>query len=100
MPFPQLQGKCRGKTRKDGARSALFQTSCYFCCSVVICVVLCIVFICVVLCTVCISMCTVLYCTVLYCTVLLPQGVNPIAVHKYIIFVNAMEGCQLHSFDL
>jgi hypothetical protein len=41
--FPQLQGKCQGKTRKDGARPALFKISCYLCCSVVICVVLCIV---------------------------------------------------------
>jgi hypothetical protein len=38
--FPQLQGKRKGKTRKDGARSALFHISCYLCCSVVICVVL------------------------------------------------------------
>jgi len=28
--------KCQGKTRKDGARPALFQISCYLCCSVVI----------------------------------------------------------------
>ena len=40
MPFPQLQGKCQGKTRKDGARPALFRISCYLCCSVVICFVL------------------------------------------------------------
>ena len=28
--FPQLYSKCQGKTRKDGARLALFQISCYF----------------------------------------------------------------------
>jgi len=39
--FPQLQGKCQGKTRKDGARPTLFHINCYLCCSVVICVVLC-----------------------------------------------------------
>jgi hypothetical protein len=38
--FPQLQGKCQDKSRKDGARPALFQIICYLCCSVVICVVL------------------------------------------------------------
>jgi hypothetical protein len=32
--------KCQGETRKDWARSALFQLSCYLCCSIVICVVL------------------------------------------------------------
>jgi len=32
--FPQLQDKCQGKTRKDGARPALFQNGCYLCCSV------------------------------------------------------------------
>ena len=42
--FPQLWGKYQGnKSRKDGAWPALFQTSCYLCCSVVIYVVLCIV---------------------------------------------------------
>jgi hypothetical protein len=41
--FPQLLGKCQGKTRKDGARPALFQIIRTLCCSVVICVVLCIV---------------------------------------------------------
>ena len=40
MPFPQLQDKGQGKTRKDGARSAPFQFNCYLYCSVVICVVL------------------------------------------------------------
>ena len=35
---PQLQGKCQGKIRKDGARPALFHISC---CSFVICVVVC-----------------------------------------------------------
>jgi hypothetical protein len=41
--FPQLWGKCQGKPRKDGARPALFQISCFLCCSVVISVVPCIV---------------------------------------------------------
>jgi len=47
--FPQLKGKCQGKTRKDGARPSLFYISCYLCCSFVIYVVLCIV---------CVEMCT------------------------------------------
>jgi len=51
--------------RKDEAQSALFQISCYLCCSVVICIVLCIV---------CVQM----------CTVLLPPGDNTIAINKYI----------------
>ena len=32
MLFPQLYGKCQGKTRKDGTRPALFHISCYLCC--------------------------------------------------------------------
>jgi len=77
--FPQLQGKCQGKIRKDGARPALFLIFVLFffvyfvsfyvflCCSMycLFCVVLCIVF-------------------VHMCTVLLPPGGYPIAV-KYII---------------
>ena len=47
--FLSCKAKCQGKTRKDGARPALFHVSCYLCCSVVICVVLC---------TVCVSVCT------------------------------------------
>jgi hypothetical protein len=35
--FPQLYGKCQGYSLKDGARSALFQVSCYSVCSVVTC---------------------------------------------------------------
>jgi hypothetical protein len=31
--FPHLLGKYQGKTRKDGARPALFHISCYLCCS-------------------------------------------------------------------
>ena len=34
MLFPQLQGKCQGITRQDGARPALFQNFC-----VVLCIV-------------------------------------------------------------
>jgi hypothetical protein len=44
--FRQLYGKCQGKTRKDGARPALFlilNRSMYFLCSIYFCVVLCIV---------------------------------------------------------
>ena len=40
MLFPQLYGKCQGKTHKDGARPALFHISLYLCCSVIIYVVL------------------------------------------------------------
>ena len=39
--FPQLKGKCQGKTRKDGARPALFQNFCvvlYIICFVSFCV--------------------------------------------------------------
>ena len=38
--FLSCKANARVKTRKDGARSALFHISCYLCCSVVICVVL------------------------------------------------------------
>ena len=69
--FPQLWGKCQGKTRKDGARPALFLFFVLFyvflCCSMY-----CLFF--EVLCIVCVYM----------CTVLLPPGGYPIAV-KYII---------------
>ena len=30
MLFPQLQGKCQGRTRKDGARPALFQSFVFY----------------------------------------------------------------------
>jgi len=54
--FPQLYGKCQGKTRKDGARLALFHMSCYF----------------------------VLFYVLFVCKCVLPPGENPIAVKKYI----------------
>jgi len=76
--FPQLQGKCQGKTRKDGARPALFLVVVLFyvffvlfyvflCCSVYC-------LFCDVPCIVCVYM----------CTEQLPPGGYPIAV-KYII---------------
>jgi hypothetical protein len=69
--FPQLLGKCQGKTSKDGARPALFLIFVLFyvflCCSMYC-------LFCIVLCIVCVYM----------CTVLLPPGGYPIAV-KYII---------------
>jgi len=76
--FPQLQGKCQGKTRKDGARPALFLIfelfyvffvlfHVFLCCSMYC-------LFCDVLCIVCVYM----------CTELLPPRGYPIAV-KYII---------------
>jgi hypothetical protein len=102
--FPQLYGKCQGKTRKDGTRPTLFLVVVLLCvlfvflyvflCSLyslfcdipcIVCVYMCTVLYCTVLyCTV--LYCTVLYCTVLYCTVLLPPGGYPIAV-KYISYI-------------
>jgi hypothetical protein len=41
--FLSCKANARGKTRKDGARPALFHIICYLGCSVVICVVVCIV---------------------------------------------------------
>ena len=41
--FLSCKANAKGKTRKDGARPAVFHISCYLCFSVVICVVLCIV---------------------------------------------------------
>jgi hypothetical protein len=68
--FPQLQGKCQGKIRKDGARTALFHISLYLCCSdVIICVVL---------------LLFVLFNVLFVCKCVLPPGDNPIAVNKYI----------------
>jgi len=67
--FPQLQGKCQGIPRKDGARSALFLIS-ELCCSMYC------------LCWLCCSMYCL--CVNVYCTTVLPLGVNTIAV-KYII---------------
>jgi hypothetical protein len=78
--FPQLQGKCQGKTRKDGARPALFHTSLYVCCSVVICVV---------------RLLFVLFCVLFVCKCVLPPGVNPSAVNKYIISCKAVQKLQL-----
>jgi hypothetical protein len=66
--FPELQGKCQGKTRKDGARNALYHTSLYLCCSdVIICVV---------------RLLFVLFYVVSVCKCVLPPGDNPIAVNK------------------
>jgi hypothetical protein len=43
--FPQLQGKCQGKTRKDGARTTLFQNVCVVLC--IVCFVsFCVLFVC------------------------------------------------------
>jgi hypothetical protein len=70
--FPQLWGKCQGKTRKDGARTALYHISLYLCCSdVIICVV---------------WLLFVLFYIVFLCKSLLPPGDNPIAVNKYILY--------------
>jgi hypothetical protein len=55
--FLQLQGKCQGKTRKDGARTVLNVVWLLF----------------------------VLFCVVFVCKCVLPPGDNPIAVNKYII---------------
>jgi hypothetical protein len=70
MPFSQLQGKYPGKTRKDGARPALFLVVVllyvFLCCSMYC-------LFCVVPCIVCVYM----------CTEQLPPGGYPIAV-KYI----------------
>ena len=47
MLFPQLSGKCQGKTRKDGARTALILIS-ELCCSVYcfVSIVFCVLFVC------------------------------------------------------
>jgi hypothetical protein len=43
--FPQLQGKCQGKTSQDGARPALFQNCCVVLC--IVCFVSsCVLFVC------------------------------------------------------
>ena len=57
---------------------------------------------CVLYCTVlfvckCVLYCTLLYSNVLYCTVLLQQGVNPIAVNVYIIYLYIEMGRKLAS---
>jgi len=55
--FPRLKGKCQGKSRKDGARPALFQNFCvvlyiiYFVSFCVLCVCL------------CVSKCVLYYCS-------------------------------------
>jgi hypothetical protein len=56
--FSQLQGKCQGDARKDGARPALFLI---FCCSKNFCVALCIF--CVVLCIFCVVLCDACFVT-------------------------------------
>jgi len=50
--LPQLYGKCQGKTRKDGARPALFQNFC-----VVLCIVCFVSF-----CVLCVCKCVLYYC--------------------------------------
>jgi len=83
--FPQLEGKCQGKTHKDGARTALFLVVVLFYAFFVLfyvflcCSMYCLFFD--VLCIVCVYM----------CTELLPPGGYPIAV-KYIISYRAGAG--------
>jgi len=72
--FLSCKANARVKTRKDGARPALFQIFVLFYVLFVLCRSLYCLF-CVVLCIVCVYM----------CTVLLPPGGYPIAVNKYII---------------
>ena len=58
--FPHLYGKCQGKTRKDGTRSALFQNFCFVLC--IVCFVsLCALCLCVCVC-VCVCTCVLYYC--------------------------------------
>ena len=75
--FPQLLGKCQGKTRKDGAWPALFLIFVLFyafsCC-----------FMYFLLFYVLFVLCRSLYCFAYMCTELLPPGGYPIGV-KYII---------------
>jgi hypothetical protein len=83
--FPQLYGKCQGKTRKDGPRTALYHISLYLCCSDVI---------------ICVVRLFVLFYVVFVCKCVLPPGDNPIAVNKYIIsFINSNgnSGCKVQS---
>jgi hypothetical protein len=74
IPFPQLYGKCQGKTRKDGARSALFHISLNLCCSDV-----------------------VLFYVLFVCKCVLPPGDNSIAVNKHITYHNL---CNFWSWDI
>jgi hypothetical protein len=66
VPFPQLQGKCQGKTRKDGTQFALFLIFVLFYvflyCSMYFCVVLCIFVLFYVLFVLC-RLCVYVYCT-------------------------------------
>jgi hypothetical protein len=79
--FPQLLGKCQGKTRKDGARAALYHISLYLCCSdVIICVV---------------RLLFVLFYVVLVCKCVQPPGDNPTAVNKYIIIYIIIKTSEL-----
>jgi hypothetical protein len=64
--FLSCIGKCQGKTRKDGARTALYHISLYLCCSDVI-------------------ICVVWLLFVFVCKCVLPPGDKPNAVNKYII---------------
>jgi len=85
--FPHFYGNCQGKTRKDGARPALFSASCYLCCSLVIHVFYVIRF---VLC----MYCTVLHCTVLYCTVLYCTALHCTVLYCTALYCTTATGCQ------
>ena len=76
--FPQLWGKCQGKTPKDGARPALF-----------LIVVLFYVFLCSMYCLFCDASCIVF---VYMYTEQLPPGGYPIEVNKYIISYHHLIG--------
>jgi hypothetical protein len=66
--FPQLLGKCQGKTRKDGARTVLNAVWLLF----------------------------VLFYVVFVCKCVLPPSDNPIAVNKYIICRHFGTLCVFH----
>jgi len=69
--FPQLQGKCQGKTHKDGARPVLFLIFVLFyvflCCSMYFCFVLCIFVLFYVWFVLCRSLYCVCICVLYYC---------------------------------
>jgi len=81
--FPQLYGKCQGKTRKDGARNHSSKMFVLFYVLLVLC-----------RCVYCVCVC------VWMCTVLLPPGGYPIAVNKYITSSEtSLTMCSVNPID-
>jgi hypothetical protein len=99
MLFPQLGGKCQGKTRKDGARPALFLIFVLFYVFFVLFYVFFVLFYVFLFCTMYCLFCVVLSIVCEYmCTGLLPPGGYSIAVTYIISYIMSCHISYIKSY--